>query len=66
VREPALRHVASLRASVEAPRNIARIASGGAVKGEIDGKILPGGADWAVNHGGGKDAVVELEWWRVV
>jgi Protein of unknown function (DUF3237) len=63
---PALAHVASLHAIVEAPRNVARLASGmremiviagGTVEGAINGKILPGGADWAVNHGGGKATI---------
>jgi Protein of unknown function (DUF3237) len=66
MKTPTLLHAASLRAIVEAPRNVARVAAGmremivitgGTVSGTINGKILPGGADWAINHGGGRATI---------
>jgi hypothetical protein len=59
---PALRHLATVRAFIEAPRNVAKtqagiremiVITGGTVEGRIAGRILPGGADWAINHGNG-------------
>jgi hypothetical protein len=59
---PPLRHLATVRAHIEAPRNVARIPAGtremiaitgGTAEGRIAGRILPGGADWAINHGDG-------------
>jgi Protein of unknown function (DUF3237) len=59
---PSLHHLATVRALVEAPRELARIPAGtremiaitgGTAEGRINGRILPGGADWAINHGDG-------------
>lgn len=59
---PSLRHVARIQATVLMPENIARTPAGtreliaitgGTLEGEIAGTIIPGGADWALNHGDG-------------
>jgi hypothetical protein len=59
---PTLQHVAHVHATILMPENIASTHSGtreliaitgGTLEGEIAGTIIPGGADWAVNHGDG-------------
>lgn len=64
---PKLSPLATLKVSLEAPRPVATVAggtremiviTGGAVSGpHITGKIIPGGADWCMNFGGGVSEV---------
>jgi hypothetical protein len=60
---PKLSPLATLNVTLEAPRNVAAVAggvremiviTGGSISGpKINGRIIPGGADWCMNFGNG-------------
>jgi hypothetical protein len=63
---PLLKFVARILANVDPPMEVGHIASGvremipitgGTAEGLIEGVILPGGADWAINHDNGKATI---------